>query len=194
MSVAQAAGHSGAVVSAETSACASVGTCVSFSASGGRIFRTLPCLPVVPTRTPRRAHPVAHLARSRAVGLAGRGVGDELDAPGEADAADVADLGSAGRRFDEGVAQDAPGSPHPVEHALVVDDVQDGERGGGADGVTAEGAEQRRPSDELGDDFPPGDHCGDGVTVAHGFAERDEVGDDVEAVEAPERLTGAGVP
>ena len=49
------------------------------------------------------------------------------------------------------------------------------------------------PPDELRDDLAPGYHRGDRVAVAHGLAERDEVRNDAEAIEAPQRLAGAGV-
>ena len=87
----------------------------------------------------------------------------------------------------------SPVALDPLEHALVLDHVEHGERGRARHRVAAERAEEHRLVAEPCGDVAPRDDRGDRVAVAHRLAEGDEVGHDAEALERPHGVAGAAV-
>ena len=179
--------RAGGASSVASSAVTKTGTSAVVNASGGRILSTLPSRPHVPTRTPRSRSP-SLIARC------GGGVArPRRRSPGR----------PRGRRERADHPLPRRGSRHAAprrsaltrsQDALVVDDVEDGQRGRRGHRVAAERAEEHGLVGEPGRDLAPGDDRADRVAVAHRLAERDEVGRDAEPLRTTTSVAGPAVP
>src|SRR5687768_12501525 len=80
-----------------------------------------------------------------------------------------------------------------LDKPLVLDDLEDRERGRHRDRVAAERAEHVAAGAELLSDLAPCEDGRDGMAVAHRLAEGDEVGLDAQALVRPQRGAGPAV-
>ena len=119
---------------------------------------------------------------------------DDFHADRETDAADVDDRGVGAHDLADGGDQRIADADDPLEHALVLEDVEHGERRHGRHRVPAERAEEHRLVAEPCGDLAPGDDRADRVAVAHRLADRHDIGHEPEVLERPHVVAGAAVP
>ena len=124
----------------------------------------------------------------------GAPVGDQFDAVGQPDAADVTDPAVGLGDLPDAGPQRLSSHLHPGQHPFVVQHVEHRLGGQHADLVAAEGGEERGVGGQRLRILAPGDHRADRLAVAHRLAEGDEVRLDPEPAERPERVAGAAVP
>src|SRR3989338_8945118 len=78
-----------------------------------------------------------------------------------------------------------------LDKSLVPDHVQHSDAGGARDGVAPKGGEEAHLGGKMVEDLLPGDHHAEGMAVAGGFTEGDDVWHDAVALMAPQRGAGA---
>src|ERR1700733_1370115 len=131
-------------------------------------------------------HPVDEPLGLRRRGLLREPVADQLYGKKHAGAAHVADERMAlleSREFRERVLPDAAGV---LDQTLVLQNIEHGHADGGGHGVPAEGIEIHVPFREGVDEFGTSDHAGKGVSITHGLAQGDDVGNDPKLLMPPQ--------
>jgi len=113
-------------------------------------------------------------------------IGDEVDAEEETGAADVADEGMVGLQSAKRIEPARADFEGVFLKIFFTQDLEDREAGGTGDGIAAECAEKFHAVVEGSGDFSSGDDGGERKSIADGFAEDDDVGNNLLRFETPE--------